>query len=41
MKTFYSYRMKGKTNNEAFARAKTDMSKNYTPYYWAAFSLVE
>ena len=41
MTAFYSYWMKGNTINEAFNRAQTEMRKKYTPYYWAAFVLVE
>jgi CHAT domain-containing protein/ankyrin repeat protein len=41
MTTFYNYWLKGKTINEAFAQAQLDMRKRYSPYYWAAFVLVE
>ena len=41
MTAFYSYWLKGKTINEAFAQAQTEMRKKYSPYYWAAFVLVE
>ena len=41
MTTFYTYWMKGKSINDAFARAQADMRKKYSPYFWAAFVLVE
>jgi CHAT domain-containing protein len=41
MTIFYTYRMKGKNINDAFAQAQTDMRKKYSPFYWAAFVLVE
>jgi CHAT domain-containing protein/tetratricopeptide (TPR) repeat protein len=41
MTAFYSYWLKGKAINEAFVQAQGDMRKKYTPYYWAAFVLVE
>ena len=41
MTAFYSYWLKGKTINEAFAQAQAEMRKKYSPYYWAAFVLVE
>jgi len=41
MTTFYGYWMKGKTINDAFTQAQSDMRKKYAPFYWAAFVLVE
>ena len=41
MTTFYTYWMKGKTINDAFSQAQADMRKKYSPFYWAAFVLVE
>lgn len=41
MTAFYNYWLKGKTIKEAFAQAQSDMRKKYSPYYWAAFVLVE
>ena len=41
MTTFYTYWMKGKTINESFTQAQADMRKKYSPFYWAAFVLVE
>ena len=41
MTAFYTYWMKGKTINDAFAQAQTDMRKKFSPFYWAAFVLVE
>ena len=41
MTAFYTYWMKGKTINDAFAQAQADMRKKYSPFYWAAFVLVE
>ena len=41
MTAFYSYWLKGKNINEAFAQAQAEMRTKYSPYYWAAFVLVE
>jgi len=41
MTTFYNYWLKGKSIEQAFAQAQADMRKKYSPYYWAAFVLVE
>ncbi|MEO5948474.1 MAG: CHAT domain-containing tetratricopeptide repeat protein [Chitinophagaceae bacterium] len=41
MISFYSYWFKGKTIKDAFAQAQADMRKKYSPFYWAAFVLVE
>ncbi len=41
MTVFYTYWLKGKKIEEAFAQAQSDMRKKYSPYYWAAFVLVE
>lgn len=41
MTSFYSYWMKGKTITDAFSQAQADMRKKYSPFYWAAFVLVE
>jgi CHAT domain-containing protein/tetratricopeptide (TPR) repeat protein len=41
MTGFYSYWLNGKTIDDAFARAQADMRKKYSPYYWAAFVLIE
>jgi CHAT domain-containing protein len=41
MTTFYNYWLKGKTIEQAFAQAQAEMRKKYSPYYWAAFVLVE
>jgi CHAT domain-containing protein len=41
MTAFYSFWLKGKAVNEAFALAQAEMRKKYSPYYWAAFVLVE
>ena len=41
MTAFYNYWLKGKTIEQAFAQAQSDMRKKYSPYYWAAFVLVE
>jgi CHAT domain-containing protein/Tfp pilus assembly protein PilF len=41
MTAFYSYWLKGKNVNDAFYQAQADMRKKYTPFYWAAFVLVE
>ncbi len=41
MTIFYTYWMKGKTINESFTQAQAEMRKKYSPYYWAAFVLVE
>ena len=41
MTTFYAYWMKGKAIEESFTQAQADMRKKYSPFYWAAFVLVE
>jgi len=41
MTAFYTYWLKGKTANDAFYQAQADMRKKYSPFYWAAFVLVE
>ncbi len=41
MTSFYSYWLNGKTIEAAFAQAQSDMRKKYSPFYWAAFVLVE
>jgi CHAT domain-containing protein/tetratricopeptide (TPR) repeat protein len=41
MTAFYSYWINGETINDAFAKAQADMRKKYSPFYWAAFVLVE
>ena len=41
MTAFYTYWMKGKTIEESFSQAQADMRKKYSPFYWAAFVLVE
>lgn len=41
MTVFYTYWLKGKNVNDAFYQAQADMRKKYTPFYWAAFVLVE
>jgi CHAT domain-containing protein/tetratricopeptide (TPR) repeat protein len=41
MIAFFNYWLKGKTIDAAFAQAQADMRKKYSPYYWAAFVLVE
>ena len=41
MTAFYTYWMKGKTIEESFGQAQADMQKKYSPFYWAAFVLVE
>ena len=41
MTAFYSYWLGGKTVEAAFTQAQADMRKKYSPYYWAAFVLVE
>jgi CHAT domain-containing protein len=41
MTSFYTYWMKGETINDAFTQAQADMRKKYSPFYWAAFVLVE
>ncbi|MDZ4794700.1 MAG: CHAT domain-containing tetratricopeptide repeat protein [Bacteroidota bacterium] len=41
MTAFYTYWMKGKSINESFTQAQADMRKKYSPFYWAAFVLVE
>ncbi|MEO5948472.1 MAG: CHAT domain-containing tetratricopeptide repeat protein, partial [Chitinophagaceae bacterium] len=41
MTAFYTYWMKGKTIEESFTQAQAEMRKKYSPFYWAAFVLVE
>lgn len=41
MTGFYSYWLKGNTIDAAFALSQAAMRKKYSPYYWAAFVLVE
>ena len=41
MTSFYSYWMKGKKINDAFAQAQADMRKKYSPFYWAAFVMID
>lgn len=41
MTAFYTYWLKGKNVNDAFYEAQTDMRRKYSPFYWAAFVLVE
>ncbi|MCY7310601.1 MAG: CHAT domain-containing protein [Chitinophagaceae bacterium] len=41
MTTFYAYWMKGKTINDSLTQAQADMRKKHSPFYWAAFVLVE
>ena len=41
MKAFYGYWIKGKTINDSFKQAQADMRNKYSPFYWAAFVLVE
>jgi CHAT domain-containing protein len=41
MTAFYSYWLKGDPIKAAFARAQADMRVKYSPFYWAAFVLVE
>ncbi len=41
MKIFYSNYLQGKTARQAFAVAQQEMRKKYSPYYWAAFVLIE
>lgn len=41
MKIFYTQLLAGNSIEKAFATAKAKMRKKYSPYYWAAFVLVE
>ena len=41
MTAFYTSWLKGKNVNDAFYQAQADMRKKYSPFYWAAFVLVE
>lgn len=41
MNLFYSNWLGGMTKHEAFYEAQKEMNKNYDPYYWAAFVLIE
>lgn len=41
MNTFYANYLSGNTVKEAFNKAQNSMRKKYSPFYWAAFILVE
>lgn len=41
MTSFYSYWLGGKKIEAAFEQAQADMRKKYSPFYWAAFVLIE
>jgi CHAT domain-containing protein len=41
MTAFYKYWFDGKSIENAFAQAQSEMRKKYDPYYWAAFVLIE
>jgi CHAT domain-containing protein len=41
MTTFYGFWLKGSSIEDAFAKAQADMRKKYSPFYWAAFVLIE
>lgn len=40
MGLFYNYWLGGKTLEDSFLQAQADMRKKYSPYYWAAFVLI-
>jgi CHAT domain-containing protein len=41
MTAFYTYWIKGATISDAFGQAQAEMRKKYSPFYWAAFVLIE
>lgn len=41
MKIFYTFYLQGKTISESFTAAQKDMRRKYSPFYWAAFVLIE
>ena len=41
MKLFYSKWLKGGDIRDAFHEAQNEMSKEYEPYFWAGFVLLE
>jgi CHAT domain-containing protein len=41
MAGFYNYWLGGKMIKDAFIQAQADMRKKYSPFYWAAFVLIE
>ena len=41
MNLFYSYYLQGKTARESFTAAQKEMRRKYSPFYWAAFVLIE
>jgi CHAT domain-containing protein/Tfp pilus assembly protein PilF len=41
MKLFYTNWLGGMTKHDAFTNAQKEMRKKYSPYYWAAFVMVE
>ena len=41
MQSFYTNCLNKQTIREAFGTTQKEMQKKYSPYYWAAFVLVE
>jgi CHAT domain-containing protein len=41
MTNFYTYWINGKSIHESFYQAQADMRKKYSPFFWAAFVMVE
>jgi CHAT domain-containing protein len=41
MNLFYTNKLAGMTNYESFNKTQDLMRKKYSPYYWAAFVLIE
>ena len=41
MELFYGYFLSGEEIHKAFRKTQLEMSKQFTPYHWAAFELVE
>jgi CHAT domain-containing protein len=40
MTAFYNYWLNGRTVEDAFLQSQMDMRKKYSPFYWAAFVLI-
>lgn len=41
MNLFYNHYLQGKTARESFTAAQKEMRRKYSPFYWAAFVLIE
>ena len=41
VQTFYRYLSEQKPLHEAFSSTQKELSRRYSPYYWAAFQLIQ